>query len=136
MQTTAGRRTFHADHPGRSIRRSVGRSFPMEKAALLLAIAMLGIGSAGASQAAAALPSQAQVTEVAYKAVDVFPIRFGGLLRLIGGSVMLVPATLFSTLSLPFDRNPAVFRDNYELFVVEPFDYTFRRPLGQDLAGF
>jgi len=103
---------------------------------LILSVAWLSIASAGSARAAAALPSQAQVTEAAYKTVDVFPIRFGGLLRLIGGSVMLVPATLFSTLSLPFDRNPDVYRENYELFVVEPFDYTFRRPLGQDLAGF
>lgn len=134
MPTNAG--SFRSCRPGRPGRRFAGRGFPLAGTAVLASIFWIGVVSAGAAQAAAALPSQAQVTEAAYKTVDVFPIRFGGLLRLIGGSVMLVPATLFSTLSLPFDRDPGVFRDNYEIFVVEPFDYTFRRPLGQDLAGF
>lgn len=72
---------------------------------------------------------------VAMMAVDVFPIRLGGLLRTVVGGVFLVPVTLLSAVSYPFERNPGVFRENAELYVVEPFDYTFRRPLGQDLAG-
>lgn len=68
-------------------------------------------------------------------AVDVFPIRFGGLLRLAVGSVLLVPATVMSALTYPFERNPEVFRENAALYLDEPFDYTFRRPLGEDLAG-
>ena len=71
----------------------------------------------------------------ALMAVDVFPIRFGGFLRTVVGGVFLVPVTLLSAVSYPFERNPGVFRDNAELYVVEPFDYTFRRPLGEDLAG-
>lgn len=129
MPTTAGRFSCHPTyHPNR-------RSAPIARAAVLVLLVMMGIASAGAARALGELPSQAQVQEFAFKAVDVFPIRFGGVLRLIAGSALLVPATLFSTFSLPFDRNPAVYRDNYELLVVEPFDYTFRRPLGQDLGG-
>lgn len=66
-------------------------------------------------------------------AVDVFPIRFGGVLRTIVGGVYLVPATIFSVIAMPFERNPDVFRENVQLYVVDPFDYTFNRPLGQDL---
>lgn len=83
--------------------------------------------SAGSAQSAGAMAK-----EIGTKAVDVFPIRFGGFLRTVAGGILLVPASLFSTFSLPFDRNPGVFRENVELLVLEPFDYTFRRPLGQD----
>ena len=100
--------------------------------ALLLAAGLAGsLGTAGPAAAAATATSRS-TSEIAHKAVDVFPIRFGGFLRTVVGSVLLVPATVFSTFSLPFDRNPDVFRENYELLVLEPFDYTFRRPLGQD----
>lgn len=71
----------------------------------------------------------------AMMAVDVFPIRLGGFLRTVVGGVFLVPVTLLSAATYPFERNPSVFRENAELYVVEPFDYTFRRPLGEDLAG-
>ncbi|MEZ4278910.1 MAG: hypothetical protein R3F21_04725 [Myxococcota bacterium] len=71
----------------------------------------------------------------AVMAVDVFPIRFGGFLRTVVGGVFLVPVTLLSAATYPFERNPSVFRENAELYVVEPFEYTFRRPLGEDLAG-
>ena len=75
------------------------------------------------------------VGRAAMIAVDVFPIRFGGFLRLAVGSVILVPATLLSALTYPFERNPEIFRENATLYLQEPFDYTFRRPLGEDLAG-
>lgn len=133
MPTTAGRFSCHPTcHPNR---RPALCPVPIAQAGVLVLIAMMGIGSAGAARSLGELPSQAQVEEFAFKAVDVFPIRFGGVLRLIAGSALLVPATLFSTFSLPFDRNPAVYRDSYEMLVREPFDYTFRRPLGQDLGG-
>jgi len=97
----------------------------------VVVVLALGIAcAAGPGQAARA--SNAEVAGVAYKAVDVFPIRFGGFLRLVAGSALLVPATILSTLSLPLDRNPGIYRDYYELLVQEPFDYTFRRPLGED----
>ena len=111
------------------------RRLAISRVAALVLVVLMTVASTGVARAAGELPSQASVQEFAYKAVDVFPIRFGGVLRLIAGSALLVPATLFSTLSLPFDRNPGVYRDNYEMLVVEPFDFTFRRPLGQDLGG-
>ena len=67
-------------------------------------------------------------------AVDVFPLRFGGLLRTIVGGVFMVPVSLFSAMTYPLERNPRVFRENAEFYVFEPFDYTFRRPLGEDFG--
>ena len=80
--------------------------------------------------------ADAALGRAALVAVDVFPIRFGGFLRMTVGGLFLVPATLVSAIAYPIERNPAVFRDNAELYVVEPFDYTFRRPLGRDFGGF
>lgn len=77
----------------------------------------------------------ASLGRAALMAVDVFPVRVGSFLRLTVGSVLMVPATLFSALAYPFQRDPAVFDENAELYVLEPFDYTFRRPLGQDFGG-
>ena len=130
MPFTAGRFSHRFSSFCRAPRRLV-----ISRVAVLVLVVLMMVAATGAARAAGELPSQASVQEFAYKAVDVFPIRFGGVLRLIAGSALLVPATLFSTLSLPFDRNPGVYRDNYQLLVVEPFDFTFRRPLGQDLGG-
>ena len=104
-----------------------GIAAPAFVAALVL---VLFVGSARTGQAQGA--SQSRATEIAYQAVDVFPIRFGGFLRFVAGNALLVPATIFATLSLPFDRNLDAYRTNYEMLVQEPFDYTFRRPLGED----
>jgi hypothetical protein len=128
MPITAGRFSSHS-------RRRSRRPLLISRGAVLVLLALLGIAAARPALALDEAPAQANVEAIALKAVDVFPIRFGGVLRLIAGSALLVPATLFSTFSLPFDRNPAVYRDNFELLVREPFDYTFRRPLGQDLGG-
>lgn len=77
----------------------------------------------------------ASVGRAALIAVDVFPVRFGSLMRTTIGSLFLVPATILSAVVYPFERNPAVFRENAEIYVVEPFAYTFRRPLGRDFGG-
>ena len=76
-----------------------------------------------------------EIGRAALMAVDVFPVRFGSFLRMTVGGVMLVPVTIFSTLSYPFERNPEIFQENADVFVVEPFIYTFRRPLGEDFGG-
>ncbi len=58
--------------------------------------------------------------------VDAALLRPLGMLRLIGGSALLVPTTLMW---------PPDYRANIELFVLEPAEYLFERPLGEDLAG-
>lgn len=105
----------------------------------LLVLGCLGMLLATAPRAGTATAAEAtagpDVGRAALMAVDVFPVRVGGFLRLVVGGIFLVPVTALSALTMPFERNPAVFRENAELYVVEPFDYTFRRPLGEDFAG-
>ncbi len=104
--------------------------------ALLVAIAGLVAATPRNGRAVESDPAtDAALGRAALMAVDVFPIRFGSFLRMTVGGVFLVPATLVSAVAYPFQRNPDVFRENADLYVVEPFDYTFRRPLGQDFGG-
>lgn len=84
--------------------------------------------------AALADDGESAVGRAALMTLDVFPVRFGSFLRMVVGGVMLVPATAFSGLAYPFERNPGVFLDNYELYVGDALNYTFRRPLGEDLG--
>ena len=101
----------------------------------ILVLGLLGVLFAASPRAGVAAEATGglDVGRAALMAVDVFPIRFGGVLRTVVGGVFLVPVTIFSVVSLPFERNPGVFRENAQIYVVEPFDYTFNRPLGQDL---
>lgn len=104
--------------------------------ALLVAIAGIVAAMPRAGRSIESDPAvDASIGRAALMAVDVFPVRFGSFLRMTVGGLFLVPATLVSAVAYPLERNPAVFRDNAELYVVEPFDYTFRRPLGQDFGG-
>ncbi|MFO0688940.1 MAG: hypothetical protein U0900_09540 [Myxococcota bacterium] len=103
-----------------------------KRLALLVAIAALVAATPRTGRAVEADPaSDAALGRAARVAVDVFPIRFGGFLRTVVGGVFLVPATIFSGLAYPFQREPNVFRENADLYVAEPFAYTFRRPLGE-----
>lgn len=86
----------------------------------------------GVPRPAAALEGGVDASRGALMAVDVFPVRFGGAFRTLVGGAFLVPATLLSLVPFAFTRDPAIFRENAELFVLDPFDYTFRRPLGED----
>jgi hypothetical protein len=36
---------------------------------------------------------------------------------------------------MPFDSNTDVYREAADMLVVEPANYVFRRPLGEDLSG-
>ena len=100
----------------------------------ILVHGLLGVVFATSPRAGVAAESTGglDVERAALMAVDVFPVRFGGFLRTVVGGLFLVPVTIFSVVSLPFERNPGVFLENAQLYVVEPFDYTFNRPLGRD----
>lgn len=75
---------------------------------------------------AARAASEGPVRRTTSVAVDLVLLRPLGLVRLIAGSVLLAPTTLMW---------PPSYRENVEIFVLEPNDYLFRRPLGEDLAG-
>lgn len=101
---------------------------------LLVSLCIASVPRAALAQDPAA-EGGVDVGRAARIVADVFPIRFGGFLRLAVGTVFIVPVTILSGLTYPFERNDDVFRENAALYLQEPFDYTFRRPLGEDLAG-
>ncbi len=77
-----------------------------------------------------------QATEVFHVAIDIAVLRPGGVARLTIGSLLMVPTTIFNVMGLPFGRDPAVFEEDVERYVLEPARFTFDRPVGKDLAGF
>lgn len=77
-----------------------------------------------------------QAVEVFHTALDIAVLRTGGLARLTLGSLLLVPSTLINVVGLPFGRDPAVFEEDVERYVLEPARFTFERPVGKELAGY
>ena len=66
---------------------------------------------------------------------DIAVLRTLGSIRLIVGAAALVPAALFTTLTLPFNRDPGQYGEVADTLVVGPANFVFRRPLGEDFAG-
>jgi len=77
-----------------------------------------------------------QATETFYAALDVAVLRPGGLARLTLGSLLLIPSTIINVIGLPFGRDPDVFEEDIESYVLDPARFTFQRPIGKDLTGF
>ncbi len=102
---------------------------------LLVSICLL-VASVPRTGLAVESSTETGVGRAARVAVDIFPMRFGGFLRLVVGSVMVIPATVFSAIAMPFERNPNIFSENAELYLREPFRSTFLRPLGEDFSGY
>ena len=123
---------------GRDRDRPSSRRFSGTLAALL----------AGAALASAPMPALAadfepvsktwkeQATETFHVALDVTVLRPGGLVRLTAGSLLMIPSTIFNVMGLPFGRDPGVFQEDAERFVLEPARFTFDRPVGKELAGY
>ncbi|HEB91042.1 MAG TPA: hypothetical protein ENI85_15820 [Deltaproteobacteria bacterium] len=76
-----------------------------------------------------------KVGEGAAVGFDIAVLRTLGSLRLIVGAAALIPATMITTLTLPFNRDPGQYREVADTLVVGPANYVFRRPLGEDFAG-
>lgn len=71
-------------------------------------------------------------------AVDVVVLRPLGTVRLLTGMFVGLPFSVtFNALAWPIDRdtNTKVFEDDWELYVVEPWQYTFEREVGEELTG-
>jgi hypothetical protein len=75
------------------------------------------------------------VNDFFVSAVDIAVLRPGGLARMVVGGALLVPSTLFNVMGLPFGRDTSVFEEDVDRFVMEPAEYTFMRPVGEDLVG-
>jgi hypothetical protein len=68
--------------------------------------------------------------------MDVAVLRpLGGARLLIGGAVILPISSLVNALAFPVERDPNVFVADWDRYVVEPAEYVFSRPIGEDLMG-
>ena len=67
---------------------------------------------------------------------DLAVLRTLGSVKLAVGTVALVPASILYLLKMPFDDgDTGALQEVVEVLVVEPANYVFRRPLGEDFAG-
>jgi hypothetical protein len=67
---------------------------------------------------------------------DLVVLRTLGSVKLAVGTVALVPASILYILKMPFDGgDTGALQEVAEVLVVEPANYVFRRPLGEDFAG-
>jgi len=72
---------------------------------------------------------------VGAKIFDVIILRPVGAVRLIVGAGALAITSVLYTFRLPFDSDTGPFEEAAEILVVEPGNYVFRRPLGEDFSG-
>jgi len=72
---------------------------------------------------------------VGAKIFDAVVLRPLGTVKVFVGMAAMVPAAVLYTFRMPFDSDTGVYREAAELLVIEPANYVFRRPLGEDLAG-
>ena len=66
---------------------------------------------------------------------DLVVLRPLGSVRLAVGIVAMIPTGILYTLKMPLDGDAGALQEVTELLVVEPANFVFRRPLGEDLAG-
>lgn len=78
----------------------------------------------------------ANASEGFLKFFDIAVLRPAGLARLAVGALFALPiSSTINLLALPIGQSTSVFADDYDRHVVEPADYVFARPIGEDLAG-
>ena len=70
------------------------------------------------------------------KIFDATVLRPLGTVKLAVGMIFLIPASvLYTLLRMPLDSDTGVYQEAADMLVVEPANYVFRRPLGEDLSG-
>jgi hypothetical protein len=89
----------------------------------------------GALVAIAPTAGFAEDVSMGDKIFDASVLRPLGTVKLVVGLVALIPASVLYTFRMPFDSDTGVYREAADMLVVEPANYVFRRPLGEDLAG-
>jgi hypothetical protein len=89
----------------------------------------------GALIAIAPATSFAEDVGTGAKIFDAIVLRPLGTVKLVVGLVALIPASVLYTFRMPFDSNTDVYREAADMLVVEPANFVFRRPLGEDLSG-
>jgi hypothetical protein len=111
-------------------------------AALTIGLALAGspLSAVAAESSASGSISMDEVMDNAsegfLKFFDIVVLRPAGLARLAVGALFALPiSSTINLLALPVGQSTSVFADDYDLHVVEPADYVFARPIGEDLAG-
>ena len=89
----------------------------------------------GVLVAIAPTPSFAEDVSPWVIAYDVAVLRTLGFVKLVVGMTALIPASVLYTFRMPFDSDTGVYREAAEMLVIEPANYVFRRPLGEDFGG-
>jgi hypothetical protein len=103
-----------------------------------LVSALTGVLVASAPMASFAEDSSSKMEGFKKGAVigyDIAVLRTLGSFRLLVGMAFLVPASILQTLRLPFGSDPDTLREQAEILVIEPANFVFRRPLGEDFGG-
>lgn len=72
---------------------------------------------------------------VGAKIFDATVLRPLGSIRLVVGTAALAVTSVLYTLRLPINPDTGAYREAAEILVVEPGNYVFRRPLGEDFSG-
>jgi len=76
------------------------------------------------------------ISTVVTGSVDVAVLRPLGLLRLALGTLVALPlVSTFDVFGLIIDGPSGNFTNNLDQYVIEPYEYTFEREVGVDLAG-
>jgi hypothetical protein len=101
-----------------------------------IALRRLLIGAQiGVLVAIAPTASFADDAHIGAKIFDAVILRPLGTVKVFVGMAALIPASVLYTFRMPFDSDTGVYREAAEMLVIEPANFVFRRPLGEDLDG-
>ena len=66
---------------------------------------------------------------------DIAVLRPLGAGRVMMGVLLIIPSSFINLVALPISRDTSVFASDFDRLLVESTEYTFKRSLGEDLAG-
>jgi hypothetical protein len=89
-------------------------------------------GMAATDQGSTTLEKVERGFSIGFDLVILRPLGAG---RMFVGMGLMVPMSIFNTMRMPFVRDSAIYGESAQLFVVEPANFVFRRPLGEDFSG-
>jgi len=78
---------------------------------------------------------EAEDADIFAKAFDLTVLRPLGSIKLVVGMTALIPAAFLYSFRIPFDSDASALEEVAEILVIEPANYVFRRPLGEDFQG-
>lgn len=93
--------------------------------------------------ATAPLPAMAQpesttgekIVQGMLSGLDIALLRPLGVGRIMLGGVMMITTSFMNLVVLPIGGDTSVFASDFDRHLVEPTEYVFNRPIGEDLSG-